>query len=256
MDNNERDLKAGVRVLAAEARRSLPEHPLPEELLDYHAGDLQEAERERIQEHLALCPACVRALLDLEAFPDVEPVRPEDRLTDIELARAWQRLQGSVAPAAQGRSRIAPPVLALAAVLLLAVVGLSLWVVRLRGEVRDLSSPQTGVLVADLIPQKEAIERAEGGEEVVRVPAWAGRLLLILNLADPATHPSYRIEIRTQDGREVWSRAGVRRSADGTFALEVPRRLLPAGRYRIRLFGIEGGSELPVAEYAVRIEHA
>ena len=255
MDDNERDLKTGVRGLAAEARRSLEEHPLPEELLDYHAGDLQEEDRERIQEHLALCPACVRVLLDLDAFPDVEPVRSEDRLTDIELARAWQRLQRSAAPVAQDRSRIAPPMLALAAVLLLAVVGLSLWVVRLRGEVRGLSSPQAGVLVADLVPQKEAVERAEGGEEVVRVPAWADRILLILNLADPTTHPTYRIEITSRDGREVWSRAGVRRSADGTFALEVPRRFLPAGRYRIRLFGIEGGSELLVAEYLVRIEH-
>ena len=255
MDDKERDLKAGVRVLAAEARRSLvEEHPLPEELLDYHAGDLPEAERERIQEHLALCPACLRALLDLEAFPDVEPVRPEDRLTDAELDRAWQRLQRTVEPVAHDRSRIAPPVLALAAVLLLAVVGLSLWVVRLRGEVRELSSPQADVLVADLLPRAEAVERTEGDGEVVRVPGWADRILLILNLADPATHPEYRIEITAQDGREVWSRAGVRRSADGTFALEVPRRFLPAGRYRIRLSGIAGGSELPVAEYLVRIE--
>lgn len=252
--DTERNLKTGVRVLAAEARRSLEEHPLPEELLDYHAGDLREEDGERIQEHLALCPACVRTLLDLEAFPDVEPVRAEDRLTDVELARAWQRLKQTAAPAAPGRARVQPPVLALAAVLLLAVVGLSLWVVRLRGEVRALSSPQTSVLVADLIPQKEAVERAEGAEEVVLVPSWADRVLLILNLADPATHPAYRIEILAQDGREVWSRAGVRRSADGTFALEVPRRLLPAGRYRIRLFGIAGGSEVPVAEYRVRID--
>ncbi len=251
--DNEKDLKIGVRALAAEARRSL-EHPLPEELLDYQAGDLREAERERIQEHLALCPGCVRALLDLEAFPDVEPVRPEDRLTDAELSHEWQRFRQAVAPLpAAERPRVSHPVLALAAVLLLAVVGLSFWVLRLRGEVRDLSAPQAGILVADLVPRDEAVERAEGDGEVVRVPGWADRVVLILNLADPVTHPAYRVEI-AQDGREVWRRAGIRRSADGTFALEVPRRLLPAGRYRIRLFGIEGGAELPVAEYRVRIE--
>jgi hypothetical protein len=253
----EPDLRSAIRGMAAEARRGV-EHPAPEELLDYHSGDLAPAETQRNQEHLALCPVCARTLLDLDSFPDVEPVREEDRLTAAELTGQWRRFQDTAQRLAPSRERprpASPAVLALAAALLFAVVGLSLWNVQLRNAVRDLSQPEAGVLVADLVPRGEAIERAEGGEDTVRVPPWADRVLLILNLADPATAREYRVEIATQDGREVWSRRGVHRSADGTFALQIPRRFLPPGRYRIRLSGLRDGAEEPVAEYGAQIVH-
>jgi hypothetical protein len=232
-----------------------PDHPAPEDLLDYHAGDLPPEERERIQDHLALCRDCVRVVLDLDSFPDVEPVRKEDRLTDREVAAEWRRFATRTRAPRLPRWAPSPLPLALAATLLIAVVGLSLWVARLRNEVSRLSAPRADVYIADLVPQGETVERAEGREEAVRVPAWADHVLLILNLADPSSYPEYRVEIEKADGAEVWSRDGVRRSADGTFALEVPRRLLPAGSYRIRLSGSRGGAEEPVAEYGARIEH-
>lgn len=232
-----------------------PDHPAPEDLLDYHAGDLPPEERERIQNHLALCPGCVRVVLDLQSFPDVEPVREEDRLTEDELAAEWRRFETRIRAPRMPRWAPSPLPLALAAALLIAVVGLSLWVARLRNEVSGLSAPRADVYIADLVPHGETVERAEGREEAVRVPAWADHVLLLLNLADPSSHPEYRVEIEKADGTEVWSRDGVHRSEDGTFALEVPRRLLPAGIYRIRLSGLRGGAEEPVAEYGARVEH-
>lgn len=252
-------LHASIRALAAESRRGLAPHPSPDELLDYQAGDLSPQQREGIQDHLALCPECARAVLDLSRFPDVEPARQEDRLADADVAAEWRRFRerAGVAPALHRPprvSRFASPRLAyaLAASLLLAVLGLSLWISRLRGEVRALAEPTVNVVVADLVPREQAGERSAGDEETIGVPAWADRLLLILNLAEAAADGEYRVVISTVDGTRLWSRRGLRPSADGNFTLEVPRRLLPAGPYRIRLYGPQG-STAPAAEYAIRI---
>lgn len=221
-------------------------HPAPEELLDYHLGDLAAADRERIQDHLVLCEACSRTVLDLDSFPDVEPAREADRLSEFELAADWKRFREQAVAKPVRPARLP---WALAASLLIAVVGLSLWGVRLREQVRELSGPRADVFVADLVPLGSKVRGPEAGE-VVRVPSWADRVLLILNLAARPDYPEYEVRVLGPDGSAVWSRGGLRPSADGTFALEVPAGLLRGGAYRIRLLG---GSET-VAEYGVRLE--
>lgn len=253
---DEQRLRAGIRALAAEDRRGLEPHPSPDELLEYQAGELAGEERERLQDHLALCSRCTRAVMDLASFPDVEPLREEDRLADSDLAAEWRRFQesGGAATSPQrppagslASSRFA---YALAASLLLAVIGLSIWIGRLREEAAE---PRVNVLVADLVPREEAVERSTDGEETIRVPGWADRLLLILNLAEAPSYSEYRVKIATPEGREVWSRRGLRPSADGNFTLEVPRGLLTRERYAIRLSGLQGDAWRLVAEYGVKI---
>lgn len=227
----------------------LKTHPAPEELLDYHLCDLAAADRERIQDHLVLCEACSRTVLDLGSFPDVEPAREADRLTEFELAADWKRFRERTF--AQPVRSAARPRLAwaLAASLLIAALGLSVWGARLREQVRELSGPRADVFVADLVPLGSEVRGPEAGE-VVRVPAWADRVLLILNLAGRPAYPEYEVRVLGPGGSAVWSRRGLRPSADGTFALEVPAGLLEGGAHRIRLLG---GSE-PVAEYGVRLQ--
>ncbi len=256
--DDEQRLRAGIRALAAEDRRGLEPHPSPDELLAYSAGDLSEVERERLQDHLARCPECTRTILDLESFPGVEPVREEDRLADFDLAAEWRRFQSQAdaGPAPRRASPFASArfAYALAASLLLAVIGLSVWIGRLREEA---AGPSVNVLVADLVPREEAVERSTDGEETIRIPDWADRLLLILNLAEAPSHAGYRVEIAPQgrpEGREVWSRRGLRPSEDGNFTLEVPRSLLPGERYVVRLYGLQGTGWRVVAEYGVRIQ--
>ncbi len=228
-------------------------HPAPEELLDYHLGDLAAADRERIQDHLVLCETCSRTVLDLESFPDVEPAREVDRLSQFELAADWKRFRERTSaepfrPAAQPRFAWA-----LAASLLVAALGLSVWGVRLREQVRELSGPRTDVFVADLVPLGLEVRGPEAGE-VVRVPAWAGRVLLLLNLAGRPSYPEYEVHVLAPAGDAVWSRRGLRPSLDGTFALEVPADLLAGGAHRIRLLGVGDGGPEPVAEYGVRLQ--
>lgn len=230
-------------------------HPAPEELLDYHLGDLAAADRERLQDHLVLCAACSRAVLDLDSFPHVDPARETDRLSEFELAADWKRFRerAFAKPAAAARPRLA---WALAASLLVAALGLSLWGARLREQVRELSGPRADVFVADLVPLGSEVRGPES-VEVVRVPAWADRVLLILNLAGRPAYPEYEARVLGPGGSAVWSLGGLRPSPDGTFALEVPADLLEGGAHRIRLLGIRdggaGGAEL-VAEYGVRLQ--
>lgn len=222
-------------------------HPAPEELLDYHHGGLAEADRERIQDHLVLCEACSRTVLDLGSFPDVEPPREADRLSEFELAADWKRFrERAFAKPVQPAGRPRFP-WAVAASLLVAAASL-IWGVRQGQQVRELSGPRADVFVADLVPLGSEVRGPEAAE-VVRVPAWADRVLLLLNLARGGAHPEYEVRVLAPDGREVWSRGGLRPSPDGTFALEVPADLLEGGPYRIRLLG---GGEV-VAEYAVRL---
>lgn len=257
---DEQSFEASVRALAAEGRRDLGPHPAPKDLLDYQAGEGSAAERDRIQEHLSWCPACTRTLLDLESFPDLEPFRPEGRLSDGEVAAEWRRFQERTRAAAVAERRTPLPFFrsplrrayALAAVLAVAVAGLALWTLRLRQEVGELSAPRADVYVADLVPLDAARERSEG-EEAVQIPSWAGRVLLILSLEADRPYPEYRLEILDSRGGAVWSRSGVQPRPDGNFTLEVPRRFLSGDACRVRLSGRQGAGWIAVAEYEVRI---
>jgi hypothetical protein len=249
-------LEAAVRVWAAEAQRGLEFHLSPQDLLDYHAGDVTGDERERIQDHLALCSVCARALLDLESFPIIEPLREEDRLSDPALAAEWRRFEERTRAIPFSRSakkavRTSPWLPLALAASLLAVLGLSVWAGLLR---RDLSAPRVDVYVADLTPHEESRERSAAGEDGIRVPDWAHRILLILNLTKVPPFPEYRVEIVPLGREVVWDRRGIRPNPDGNFTLEVPRRLLAAAPHRVRLYGLHGNASTLVAEYRVRIE--
>lgn len=241
---NEPGLRLAVRTLAKEERRVLSDHPMPDELVDYQAGDLTVEERERIQDHLALCPACAQAVLDVGPLPEV-------RLSPRKVAAEWERFQERTG-AQPSRRRFAPWPRSLAAALLFVVFLLTFEVGRLRREVGDLSGPHAGVQLVDLLPAGEDVQRSADGEEAVQSPAWVDRLILILNLGDDTGFPVYESRITAADGREVWRGADLRPS-DGAFVLEVPRRLLPAGEYRIGLYGSAAGRRAPVAEYKLRL---
>jgi hypothetical protein len=224
-------LKYAIQALAEEKRRVLSEHPMPDELVDYQAGDVTAEERERIQEHLALCSPCAQAVLDVEPLPEV-------RLSDRTVAAAWARFEG------RGRAAVWP--WSLAAALLLAVLGLTFELILLR---REVATPRAGVQIVDLFPAGEDVQRSAGGGEAVQAPAWVDHLVLLFNLTHEPVLPVYTFRITAADGREIWSGTDLRPGLDGVLALEVPRRLLPVGEYRIGLYG--NGS--PVAEYALRI---
>ncbi|HBL26052.1 MAG TPA: hypothetical protein DD490_04370 [Acidobacteria bacterium] len=233
------------------------EHPTPDELLDYHCDDASPEQRSRIQDHLALCPACVRTVLDLDSFPSIPVGGEEEGLSSEEIEAEWLRFQGKAAQAPFGLRRSFEWAKALpwciAAALLIVAAGLSIQAVRFH---REATQPRGGLELVDLSPLADGrVEWREAeATEGVRPASWADRIVLILSLADPRTFPEYEVEIAAAaDDRVVWHGTRLRRAQEGTLALELPRRFLAEGLYRIRLFGLRSEGRSPVAEYELRL---
>ncbi len=88
------------------------------------------------------------------------------------------------------------------------------------------------------------------------MPAWAGRVVLVLSLGDLRDFPGYHIELTgASTGTAVWKDADVQRAKNGTFTLELDRRTLPSDRYRLLLSGVRGEETTPLATYDFVIEH-
>ena len=259
------------------------EHPDAETLAAYHARELPEADERRVQDHLLLCRECAALLLDLEGLGDPDFGR------DVEIPAGtgealWERLRQEIrkepaSPPAAGRyplpgkahndywqdekvfvhspprRRAAPPpwMSALAAALLVAVLGLSAWVASLRRTVDELSRPEVNAPVMDLVPLGIG-QRDEAAAPDAEVPSGARMFTLILSPARRGDFRDYEAEIAPAGGPVVWRARGLRPNDYGSFSLTVPRRALESGEHRIRLFGIgSGGEREPLGEYALRI---
>lgn len=207
--------------------------------MDFAVGDLSEPERDRIQEHLALCRECAH-IAGESAAAEPESAGQGTLLTPGELDTEWKRFQ-----AAAGMNRRPRRAMALAAALLVGLLGLTAWVL-----VREMIWPRTDEQVVRLQPVDGDQVRSARPEDTI---SRDGRFLLILDLLESESYPAdaeYRLEVRTREGREVWNLQGVRPRADGTFRLPIPRRALPAGEYRILLFDPQGER---IAEYLLQI---
>jgi hypothetical protein len=286
MNENERELAESVRELAATARQGLGPHPEADELAAYHAGALEPADENRVRDHLVLCAQCGQALLDLAAFADPaaddgeglpsglgetvwsgvlagihaaedrppapvvpmpqRPLRPRE--STIGSAPRVRRGAGEESPHRSSRRlRIFQ---ALAAALLCATVGLSLWVASLRRTVDELSRPQLNAPVIDLYT---GTMRSEGAPSpVATVPAGTRLFIVTLNPAGRQSATGFRVEIDRVGGGAVWSGTG-HLNADGLLSLALTRAVVGPGEYRIRLFETGSRSTTPIEEYALRV---
>jgi hypothetical protein len=241
-------LRDAVRALAAEARSVEKDHPMPDELVDYQAGDLNQQERARIQDHLALCPDCARALLAMDAFPDAGALPAAERPSGRDLAAAWERFQDRTGPRWPARRRpfrVRVPRYGLAAALAAAIVALAfhsgrLWEGSAHGALQVVDLPLAGDAV-----------RSGGGEVPVRLEPWAQGLVLLLPVGgkEGGTGPGHEVVITAADGRERWRESGLRGGPDGTLVLLVPRQRLPPGAYHVRLYGAAARGGQAEAEY-------
>jgi hypothetical protein len=255
----ERDSRASVlRDLVREAGFDSGGHPAPELLFEYQERLLTPVQAEEVQDHLALCPDCARMVLELAGtVPPAVPGAPS-RLSEREMAEVWpglrKRLPFPAAPspawAWAWRRPLERVALPLAAAFLAATVGLSVWSASLLRDQQRLTRPQANVAIVNLAPQGQEVLRE--GKRPSAVPRDAEEVLLVLNLADLRRFPTYRAEILTAaDGRLLWAGDDLERSSRGNFTLRLPLSFLPPGRYRIRLFGLDGGRREPLADYEV-----
>jgi hypothetical protein len=227
------DLDEMLGFLAEEGRnlRDPQEHPSPETLTAYQAKELSPEEDERIQSHLGVCRHCTEMLLELEEefLPPVEVgVAPA---ADFEAAADWRKL----------RSRMKGPkrrlTYAVAAVLLLTVVGLSIYALS-RGPERFKTLEPLGSY------------RSPAGEiEVVELP-----VTLVLRSSVRSHYPEYRAELLDEHNHRIREFPHLQESRP--FEVEVPlgRRDLNPGEYRVRLLGVTDRGADPVGEYVFKVK--
>jgi hypothetical protein len=209
-------------------------------LAAYHANELSPEEDAWIREHFVHCQECPELLLDLSRF--AAPDRAvADRLPDGWITAAWQSLRARLArePGARLRRRLQwlrslQGAYCVAGVLLAATLGLSVWVIGLHLELRRLREPQANVQIETLDLSTRSADPLP-----IQVPAGGERFLLSVATAANAPWRECRevlLQIETAEGHSLWS-GGLAPPEDGTITLELSRRALPAGAYRLRIAG-------------------
>lgn len=227
-------LAQAFQLLEREARLSADWHSSFRDLNAYRSGELSRQQERRLQWHLALCFQCADRLLDLERF--LEPIANGDLLDET---GSWWDLQDRLAKESRVHRRPPPIVMALAATLIPAVAGLLFWNLSLQ---RELLDPQANFPI-ESIEMPGTFRSAPKKIDEIRLPA-EGRFSLSLVASEVLDASDVRLEIFDSSGRQVVSLPGLRRSESDTFNVQLPRRLLPNGEYRLVLIGtLEDGTE-------------
>jgi hypothetical protein len=232
------DREALIAALAEEARSGAPEapEPEPEELLDYLAGRLAPEDEQRIARQLTADPAAARTLLDLAGLEDAGATAGE-RPADLAVLAGWRDFRNRL-PEAVPRPRRPPVWLpAIAASLLVATMGLGLWVWRLQGE---LARPVANLRSLQLISGGRA-----GTDPAVEVPPGKP-LRLVLAPAEPC--PGYTAEV-TEPSGERQMVEGLMRDEGGRVTFLLPRT--ESGLYTLRLVGCEPRRELEEQRFRI-----
>ena len=257
MDEREPDFRATLGAVLEEPGAQDDAHLTPELLVAYHHGNLPPEIADAALEHLAACRRCGDLLLELTRLEDgggeidAEQAAGEEVRDDLESTRVLKSLKRRLEKEGNNEvsgtrldSRMRGLAYGLAASLALAF-GLGAWLSVLKGELRALRQPQINLSILHL--EADGVTRGDGEEAVVR--GDAERFVVILNPPSFPAAVEHRAEILADDGRRLWAGEGLRPTAEGTFYLELSRRLLPPGGYRIHLLR---GDEV-TAELALRV---
>lgn len=262
------DLRTAARALAASERGDF--HPSAEELLSYQAGELERERADRVLRHLAVCAECARTVLDVETFPEIEPVDESRALSTADVAGRWtrfeERLRRESPPATapldflrRVASWLGIPwhslsfARATAAVLLLATAGLSWTLLSERRPAGEALGPRLNPVLTELAPADASGRRGEA--ELLRLPPESAGVVLSLALVDPRSYPAYEIEIVAEDGATAWRSSDLHRGREGNFTVWIERDYLPAGSYRIEVRGLDGDRREPLATYRLTLAY-
>jgi hypothetical protein len=214
------------------------EHPDPDRLYAYQAGELTLVEDLEIQEHLAICGHCTELLLDVKSFT-APPAQGEAGLSEFERAAGWQQLRARLDQDGffSGR-RSRHHFFAVAAIFLVAVLGLSIYSLTRRAE------PESSRTLDPLDSHRGGPSEVDEVKPPVR---------LVLRSPAETSYPEYQAEIRDLKGRTV--RKFPRLQQDVAFEVELKlyRGDLPPGEYRLDLLGLRNGRPEKVGEYGFRI---
>ena len=122
-------------------------------------------------------------------------------------------------------------------------------IARLRQTVTELSRPQLDAPIVDLDPSDQTRGNTKGDAARIEAPPTANIITLILNTSSQPSHSAYSVEILDSNGKQVWRGQRARSGPDHAVNLTLARRMIPAGRYLIKLYGLRDGKQQLVAEY-------
>jgi hypothetical protein len=260
------DLGKSLKAIMATKRKDAGEPPSPEELLAYRDGRLDAAERQRIEERIALYPDAARALADLAAFPDLEPAPGTPELSDEEIDARWQTFRSKLperpappparatpaveaAPRRSLRRSSFDPRLAAAALVILTVGGAAGFLGGRASRVPNESA--INVKIAEIAPQGEGGSRA--APVPLEMPEGSEELVLVLSPGAQKDFSAYEAEIVDSRGERIWEREGLHPTEPGTFQVSFRQGALKSGNLHLRLFGREGGTKTLIATYELRV---
>jgi hypothetical protein len=126
-------------------------------------------------------------------------------------------------------------------------------IARLRQTVTELSRPQLDAPIVDLDPSDQTRGNTTGDTARIEAPPTANIITLILNFTGQPSHSVYAVEILDSNGKQVWRGQRALNGPDHAVNLTIARRMIPAGRYLIKLYGLRDGKQESVADYPVLI---
>ncbi len=128
-------------------------------------------------------------------------------------------------------------------------------IIELRRSIDDFSQPQVNMPITDVGLQSF---RGDVGEGITTITVPRDGNLFTVILHDAAAGPSnaeYSIDVLDGDGQPVREVKGLYRSPEETFTVTLSKRLLPAGRYRLRLYSFYAGGRKVIGDYPISLQY-
>jgi hypothetical protein len=245
------DWEDAYQDLLAEGRERLGPPPTVEKVLALYAGQLDDAEAEKVRELLSYYPEMARVMTD------TFPTEADGVLTGDEVAADRAKLRTFL-----GLDPAAPPVglpkvaslahrlpawqLATAAIVVIAIGigGYAAW-------------------LSYRMPSEERIFHADGqrGASLTRGPAEQTPIQLLTDtryhlkvvFRPEQPYREYRMELfALATGRSIWTQNGLQRQPDGFYPVDLSTKGILPGRYQFVLSGVNEKA-VPLATYTVRL---
>lgn len=256
------DLQSRLEAVATTRRG---DHPLPEDLLDYHLGESASEDAEMIEDHLTYCAECAQHVLDMSRFlcgdlagetnedlaseeeGSAEPTKPTNSGTVSVMP--WAK-ESSPRPQGAGSIRLERFFQVAAALFFLCSVGLT-------GYIFSFSNHSGQALSQSIanVPIHELSSLDVRGTDVqsVELKKDMEGAVLVFPLAGVDAYSSYTLSFSDANGEISFSQSNLRRTSQGLLSLFVSREFLPRGNYVVSIQGLASdGEEHELSQFSFR----
>jgi hypothetical protein len=225
-------------MAAMSSERGVGAPPAFDEAMAYMRGELAPDEEARVRAQLVAHPELLRVL--------TTPFTEESVLSGAELAQEWGDLQRRLPR--RNVSHFWQAFGAIAATL--AVVFATLFVNE-RSKLREeMLQPRVAVDPQGIVPGGQRGGGSDGGTVL---ESGTAPHLITGAIPDSTAFATYRFEIvEAATQRSIWKSEPVQAKSE-TFALTIPRKRLPRGRYDVVLYGVTGTSEVRITAYSFTV---